>query len=219
MIKLNKHYVEEIKSLNITNVYNIISGSNLVYLNDFSRGKLYENLTQIDFNLLFPSLLIALFEEKLIEPKFKEDISKLKWFMENRKELKTNFIDEYQKWKIFSNSLYSKIKSPYIIQYLNLFYSDLINNYNDKILYIDIDLIILNCSKSEFQTKVFIPELNDFSYDIKSIDYFYAEDLKKYIKQDEGEITSKGFKGAKMETIQAFIKSEMRRRKLEKLNI
>jgi hypothetical protein len=225
MVKLNKHYppryksVEKIKSLNTTNGYNNISSNNLKYIEDFSRGKLYEDLTQVEFNLLYPFLLIDLFEENLIEPKWKEDILRLKWFIENRKELKTNFTNEYQRWKTFSNSLYSKIKSPYVEQYLNLFYSDLINKYNDKILYIDVDVIILNYSKSEFQTKCFIPELNNFSYDIKYIDYFYAEDLQNYVKKEEGEITSRGFKGAKIQTIQALIKSEIRRRKLEKLNI
>jgi len=218
MTKLNKHYLEKIKSLNITNPYNHILDTNLLYLEDSSKGNLYQDLTQVEFNLLFPSLLIALFEEKLIEQKWKEDILRLKWFIQNRKELKINFTDEYQKWKIFSNSLYSKIKSPYVIQYLNLFYLDLINNH--KILYIDVDLIILNYCKSEFQTKCSIPELNNFNYHITPVNYFYAEDHKKYIKQYESkEILSCGYKDTKKEILQAYLKSEMRRRKLEKLNI
>lgn len=218
---LRPDYLERLKKLEGLSFNNfIIKDKRIHYINQNSLGNLYENLTQIDFITLYPNLLIGLFENGLIDEKWKDDIGRVKWFLNNRKELKRLKSDEYQKWKVHCNSLYMKIKSPYVVEYMNLFYSDLLDKYGDKIIYIDVDLLIVNFTKVEFQTKYQIEELNDFNYDTTFINYFYAEELKKYVKQDEnGELSVSGFRDAKRYNIEALIKREIRRRKLDKLGI
>ena len=114
-----------------------------------------------------------------------------------------------------------KIKSPYVVEYLNIYYSDLLEKYGDRIIYIDVDLLILNIKKSDFQTKEITPELKDFNYDVTFVNYFYAEELKRYIEQEEsGTINVKGYRDEnKKQNLLNLIKTEIRRRKLDNLGI
>jgi len=222
-MKLRHDYIKRLKKLEGLSFNNwVIKDKRIHHIGDHSRGNLYEDVVQIDLNALFPSLLIGLFDAGLIDEKWKEDIERVKWFLKNKKDLKllSNVSGEYQKWKVHCNSLYMKIQSPYVVEYMNLFYSDLIDKYTDKIIYIDVDLIILNFKKVEFQTKELVEELSDFEYDTTFINYFYAEELKRYVKQDEhGEISVQGYTEQKKEKLQALIKTEIRRRKLDNLGI
>lgn len=219
---LRKDYIDRIKNLENLQFNNWLIKDKLIhYLGDFSRGNLYEDLTKIDFNALYPTILIGLFESGLIDENWKEDIERVEWFLKNRSELKLLSPNEYQQWKIHCNSLYMKIKSPYVVEYLNIYYSDLLEKYGDRIIYIDVDLLILNIKKSDFQTKEIIPELKDFNYDVTFVNYFYAEELKRYIEQEEsGTINVKGYRDeTKKENLLNLIKREVRRRKLDNLGI
>lgn len=219
---LRKDYIDRIKKLENLQFNNWIIKDKLIhYLGDFSRGNLYEDLTKIDFNALYPTILIGLFEAGLIDENWKEDIERVEWFLKNRSELKLLSPNEYQQWKIHCNSLYMKIKSPYVVEYLNIYYSDLLEKYGDRIIYIDVDLLILNIKKSDFQTKEITPELKDFNYDVTFVNYFYAEELKRYIEQEEsGTINVKGYRDEnKKQNLLNLIKTEIRRRKLDNLGI
>lgn len=219
---LRKDYIDRIKKLENLQFNNWLIKDKLIhYLGDFSRGNLYENVTKIDFNALYLTILIGLFEAGLIDENWKEDIERVEWFLKNRSELKLLSPNEYQQWKIHCNSLYMKIKSPYVVEYLNIYYSDLLEKYGDRIIYIDVDLLILNIKKSDFQTKEIIPELKDFNYDVTFVNYFYAEELKRYIEQEEsGTINVKGYRDeTKKENLLNLIKREIRRRKLDNLGI
>ncbi len=197
-----------------------IKDKRIHYTNPYFKERLVEDVTQIDFNALYPSIQIALFNSGMIEEKWREDIQRVEWFLKNRKEIKSLSSEEYTKWKTHCNSLYLKIKSPYVVEYMNMFYSDLIDKYGDRIIYVDVDLLILNFNKSEIKKLDLISEIKDFEYDTTFINYFYIEDLKRYIKQDEfGEITTKGFKEPKRQKLESVIKTEIRKRKLEKLGI
>lgn len=221
-MKLISDYVEKLRKLDNPKFHNWTIKDKLIHhISDSSRGTLHENVTQINFNSLYANLQVGLFEVGLIDEKWKDDIDRVKWFLKNRKELKSLPSGEYEKWKIHCNSLYMKIKSPYVTEYMHLFYSDLIDKYDDRVIHIDVDDVILNIKKTEFQAKESVPELNDFSYDVRFINYFYAEELKKYIKQDEfGEIESSGFLDYKKKSdLEALIKIEIRRRRLERLGI
>lgn len=219
---LRKDYIDRIKKLENIQFNNWLIKDKLIhYLGDFSRGNLYENVTKIDFNALYLTILIGLFEAGLIDENWKEDIERVEWFLKNRSELKLLSPNEYQQWKIHCNSLYMKIKSPYVVEYLNIYYSDLLEKYGDRIIYIDVDLLMLNIKKSDFQTKEIIPELKDFNYDVTFVNYFYAEELKRYIEQEEsGTINVKGYRDeTKKENLLNLIKREIRRRKLDNLGI
>ena len=214
---LRKDYIDRIKKLENLQFNNWDIKDKLIhYLGDFSRGNLYEDLIKVDFNALYPTILIGLFEAGLIDEKWKQDIERVEWFLKNRSELKL-----LSQWKIHCNSLYMKIKSPYVVEYLNIYYSDLLEKYGDRIIYIDVDLLILNIKKSDFQTKEIIPELKDFNNDVTFVNYFYAEELKRYIEQEEsGAINVKGYRDeTKKENLLNLIKTEIRRRKLDNLGI
>ena len=214
---LRKDYIDRIKKLENLQFNNWDIKDKLIhYLGDFSRGNLYEDLIKVDFNALYPTILIGLFEAGLIDEKWKQDIERVEWFLKNRSELKL-----LSQWKIHCNSLYMKIKSPYVVEYLNIYYSDLLEKYGDRIIYIDVDLLMLNIKKSDFQTKEIIPELKDFNYDVTFVNYFYAEELKRYIEQEEsGVINVKGYRDEnKKQNLLNLIKTEIRRRKLDNLGI
>ena len=221
-MKLRSDYIDRIKKLEDLKFNNfLIKDKNIHHISNHARGSLYENITRIDFNALYPNILIGLFNEGLLNKKWENDINRVKWFLENRADLKLLNPDEYGKWKIHCNSLYIKIKSPYVVEYMNVFYSELIEKYGELIIYIDVDRIYLKLKKEEFQSKTHIEELNDFNYNIEFINYFYAEELKKYIEQEEsGVVNVEGYRDeTKKQYLLNLIKREIRRRKLENLGI
>jgi hypothetical protein len=132
-MKLNESYVERLKELDNPKFQSFIADKKICYLPDNNRGMLYENITRINFNSFYTNIQIELFNEGLIGKEWKEDIERVQWFLKNRKELKLLPSSEYEKWKIFSNSLYMKIKSPYVVEYVDMFYTDLIEKYGDLI--------------------------------------------------------------------------------------
>lgn len=220
-MKLNESYVKRLKELDNPKFQSFITDKKICYLPDNNRGRLYENITRIDFNSLYANIQIGLFNEGLIGKEWTDDIDRVKWFLKNRKELKLLPSGEYEKWKIHCNSLYDKIKSPYVVEYVDMFYTDLIQKCGDLIIYNDVDVLYLKIDKVSFQSKEWITELKDFKYDVEFINYLYLEDRKKYIEQEEsGQINTKGFRDEnKKQNLLNLIKREIRRRKLENLGI
>lgn len=225
-MKVRKEYIDKLRQLNegdlVFDNFKIIQ-KNILFINPCYKEVLLEDVTRIDFTSLYPNLLISLFDEGLIDEKWKEDIDRVRWFLKNRKDLKRLSLTgstEYEKWKIHCNSLYSKIKSTQVTSYLDIFYGDLIKKYSGKIIYIDADLLILNFNKVEFQTKNHIQEIYDFDFDTSFINYFYIENKKKYFIQDEfGEISVKGFNNPRKYQLELFIKSLIREKKLQNIGI
>jgi DNA polymerase elongation subunit (family B) len=220
-MKLNESYVKRLKELDNPKFQSFVVDKKICYLPDNNRGRLYENITRVDFNSLYPNIQIGLFNEGLIDKEWKEDIERVQWFLKNRKELKLLQSGEYEKWKIHCNSLYMKIKSPYVVEYVDMFYTDLIQKYGDLIIYNDVDDLYLKIDKVSFESKEWITELKDFKYDVEFINYLYLEDRKKYIEQEEsGQINTKGFRDENVkQNLLNIIKREVRRRKLENLGI
>jgi hypothetical protein len=216
-MKLNKSYVKLLKDLD----NHKFEYFDKCYLPDNNRDKLYENITRIDFNSLYANIQIGLFDEGLIGKEWKDDIDRVKWFLKNRKELKSLKPDEYQKSKVHCNSLYMKTKSPYVIKYVDMFYKDLIQKYANLVIYSNVDVLYLNIDKISFQTKECVVELKDFSYDIQFIKYLYIDDKRKYIEQEEsGNINTEGLSDEnKKQNLLNIFKREVRKIKLEKLGI
>jgi hypothetical protein len=214
-MKLNKGYIERLKKLeNLKFNSFLIKDKMIHHISDNARGNLYENITRVDFIGLYTNILIGLFDEGLLEESWKEDIDRVRWFLKNRNDIKSLSPNEYHQWKVHCNSLYSKIKSPYVVEYMSMFYSDLIEKYEGLIVYIDVDRFYINSDKE-------IEELKIFNHSIEKVNYFYAEELKKYIEQDKyGEIRVSGFRDkTKKEYLVNLIKQEVRRRKLNNLGI
>jgi len=220
-MKLNESYVKRLKELDNPKFQSFVVDKKICYLPDNNRGRLYENITRVDFNSFYTNIQIGLFNEGLIDKEWKEDIERVQWFLKNRKELKLLQSGEYEKWKIHCNSLYMKIKSPYVVEYVDMFYTDLIQKYGDLIIYNDVDSLYLKIDKVSFESKEWITELKDFKYDVEFINYLYLEDRKKYIEQEEsGQINTKGFRDENVkQNLLNIIKREIRRRKLENLGI
>ena len=86
-MKLNESYVNCLKELDNPKFQSFIVDKKICYLPDNNRGKLYENITRIDFNFLYANIQIGLFNEGLIGKEWKDDIDRVKWFLKNRKEL------------------------------------------------------------------------------------------------------------------------------------
>jgi hypothetical protein len=216
-MKLNKSYVKLLKDLD----NHKFEYFDKCYLPDNNRDKLYENITRIDFNSLYANIQIGLFDEGLIGKEWKDDIDRVKWFLKNRKELKSLQPDKYQKSKVHCNSLYMKTKSPYVIKYVDMLYKDLIQKYDNLVIYSNIDVLYLNIDKISFQTKECASELKDFSYDIQLIKYLYIDDKRKYIEQEEsGNINTEGLRDEnKKQNLLNIFKREVRKIKLEKLGI
>jgi hypothetical protein len=57
--------------------------------------------------------------------------------------------------------------------------------------------------------------LKNFNYDVTFVNYFYTEELKRYIEQEEsGQINTKGFRDENVkQNLLNIIKREIRRRK------
>jgi hypothetical protein len=220
-MKLNQDYVKRLKELDNPKFQSFILDKKICYLPDNNIGILYENITRIDLKSLYVYIQIGLFNEGLIGKEWEDDIDRVKWFLKNRKELKSLPTSEYQRWKVHCNSLYMKIKSPYVVEYVDMFYIDLIQKYGDLVIYNDVDSLYLKIDKISFQTKEWINELKDFIYDVQFINYLYIEDRKKYIEQEEsGNINIRGFRDEnKKENLLNIIKREIRRRKLDNLGI
>ena len=191
---------------------------NIHYLNPNCKNILLEDLIRIDFNNLYPSIILGLYNEGLIDTNFDSDMKKLKSFLENIEELKKKSQPPYPEdplsyklGRIHSNELYGKIKSPLVVEYLLFIYSDIIKECSEDIVYIDVDMII--CKKDIDISK--IPAKSEVS----KIEYFYIENLKKYITFANGQLETRGHSKFTNEDLLQLIKREIRNRRLNKLGI
>lgn len=199
---------------------------NIFYLNEDYREILLEDLIRIDFNNLYPNIIVGLYNEGLIDTKWESDIKQLKSFLENIDELKrmtkefigkpyddfqNSILSSYKSGRVHANGLYAKIKSPLVVEYLHLIYTDLIEKYKDDIVYIDVDMII--CKKDIDISK--IPAKSEIS----KVEYFYIESIKKYILFYNGQLETKGHSNFTNKDLLQLIKSEIRTRRLNKIGI
>jgi len=199
---------------------------NILYLNEDCKDILLEDLIRIDFNNLYPNIILGLYNEGLIDTKWKSDMEQLKSFLENVDELKRkakefigkpyddlqdSILKSYKTGRIHANGLYAKIKSPLVAEYLHLVYTDIIEKYKDDIVYIDVDMII--CKKDIDISN--IPAKSEMS----KVDYFYIENLKKYIIFANGQLETKGHSKFTKGDLLQLVKSEIRQRRLNKIGI
>jgi hypothetical protein len=187
---------------------------NILYVNDEYKKILLDDLIKVDINSLYPNILIGLFNVGLIDKKWEKDINKTEWFLKNRSKLKLGNNSDYLKYKIHTNSLYNKIGTPLVVEYLHLFYSDLIEKYKNDIIYIDVDLIILKDGVNIDRDL----NLMNFNFSKSKVDNFYFTGKKRYVIYSEGLLEHRGFTINKKDLLQD-IKSEIRNKRLNKILI
>jgi len=163
--------------------------NNNCWLDDYFTNKLYRNLTLIDFNSLYSALIVQLYNKGLMPDSDEDYIKKIKFFLENKDEIKKNDPKEYYDLKVFTNSYWGNILSRYnpknahyVTDYLNAFYKELINNNPDNIVYADVDSIFIQNMNQDIIDRV--NELG-ISYDSNTIDYFYIISKKRLCYTDE----------------------------------
>jgi hypothetical protein len=224
-MKLLKQYIDKLPKDLKFDTFEFIK-KNILYLNEDCKNVLIEDLIRIDFNNLYPNIILGLYNEGLIDTKWESDIKQLKSFLENVDELKRttkeligkpyddlqdSILSSYKSGRIHANGLYGKIKSPLVVEYLHLIYTDIIEKYKDDIVYIDVDMII--CKKDIDISN--IPAKSEMS----KLEYFYIENKNRYILFYNGQLETKGHsKFTNMDLLQ-LVKSEIRTRRLNKIGI
>lgn len=221
-MKLIKEYIDKLpKDLEFNPL------NNIHYLNQDCKDVLLEDLIRIDFNNLYPNIIVGLYNEGLIDTKWESHIIQLKLFLENVDELKRktkefigkpyddlqdSILESYKAGRIHANALYGKIKSPLVVEYLHLVYTDLVEKYRDDIVYIDVDMII--CKRD-----IDITKIPSNRYELSKLEYFYIENLSRYILFYNGQLETKGHSNFTKSDLVKLVKSEIRQRRLNKLGI
>lgn len=217
-MRLLKEYIDKLPKGLEFDPFNFVS-KNIHYLNQDCKDILLEDLIRIDFNNLYPNIILGLHNEGLIDSEWESDIKQLKLFLENINELKKKSLStdsedsmRYKLGRTHANTLYGKIKSPLVVEYLHLVYTDLIEKYGDDIVYIDVDIII--CKKD-----IDITTIPSNRYEMSRIEYFYIENLKRYILFYNGQLETKGHSKFNEKDLLQLVKSEIRQRRLNKLGV
>ncbi|MFW5848119.1 MAG: hypothetical protein ACOCVF_04320 [bacterium] len=175
--------------------------SSKIYLKE--KGNLVENGYKLEFNLLYPFIIIKLWENSDINFNINEFGVLYSFLVNNYKNVKKLNIskDIIILWKTLINYTFSILINPvsqfircdyisFVTSYMNNFYDDLIKRYNGIILCVDTDTIYL-----DFMTKEFIEDIKkiDIPFDISNLDFFLM-DKKKIIEFNNGNIKSIGLK-------------------------
>lgn len=225
-MKLLKKYIDQLPEDLKFDTFEFIK-KNIIYLNEDCKDILLEDLVRIDFYNLYPNIILGLYNEGLIDTKWESDIKQLKSFLENVYELKrktkefigkpyndlqNSTLGSYKAGRIHANGLYDKIKSPLVVEYLHLIYTDIIEKYADDIVYIDVDMII--CKKD-----IDISTIPSNRYEMSKVEYFYIENKKRYILFYNGQLETKGRSKFNKEDLLQLVKSEIRTRRLNKIGI
>lgn len=216
-MKLLKQYISQLpKETNHSDWKFSVVGKNILWLNPNCKDILLEDLVRIDFNNLYPNIIVGLYNEGLIDKEWESDINQLKLFLENIEKWKKMSTDVdhlvYKTGRTHANLLYGKIKSSLIDEYLHLVYTDLIEKYRNDIVYIDVDMII--CKRD-----IDITTIPSIRYEVSKLEYFYIESLKKYIIFANGQLETKGHSKFTNKDLLQLVKSEIRQRRLNKIGI
>jgi len=158
---------------------NIKDISGFTWINEDFRNKIFLNCKKLEWNSLRPNIILQLYEEKIITLDDCE-ARDLKYFLENKSELKKTDPDMYNAFKIRSNILgifnRGDMFGSLITQYTKLYYTELIQN-NPNIFYIDVDVIYYTGEIDYF-------DLLDLGvdYNISDVDSFIFSAKKRYIE-------------------------------------
>jgi hypothetical protein len=185
-----------------------------IWINSDHKDVIIENILVTDFTLMYPSIMYMIHDENIYSV---DDIDKIKFFIENKENLKLLSHSEYLKYKIEVNHIYGgltfsgNITSHLISKYLNLFYNELLENNPHNIVYIDTDRIISINSLNMLDCPL--------TYSTDTLTLGIIKEKKKYIVHDGNELKIKGYPTRKHEEVKREVQSRIRQLQLEKLGI
>jgi hypothetical protein len=168
------------------------TNSGFVWINELEKNKIILNCKKLEWDSLYPNVIIQLSNENLIEL---EDSKKrnLKYFLENKAILKIIDHDMYNVLKYQVNRLYSELlinNSSYtslITTYIKMYYTEILQN-NPNIFYVDVEQVYYTDEIDYF-------DLLDLGieYKITDINAFFFSAKKRYIEISDGVTIHKGF--------------------------
>jgi hypothetical protein len=161
--------------------------SGFIWINEDFRNKIFLNCKKLEWVSLYPNIILQLYKEGCLPILQDFEARNLKYFLENKSELKKTDPDMYNLFKIKSNMLFGDLykrehrHNSLIIQYIKLYYNELLQN-NPNIFYVDVDVVYYTGEIDYF-------DLLDLGveYNICDVDSFIFSAKKRYI-----EITNSG---------------------------
>jgi hypothetical protein len=164
-----------------------------VYLNDSYKEKICTNVKMLEFNSMYPTLLIRLIDNDIIKLKNKKNYTVFKFLFTNRIKFKQN-IESYYIVKYFINFYYGVIShDSYICEnfenfeiYKHLLYINIKNKLKNDLIYLDTDEFFYIDNNYTFEFGI--------PYEIKSVNSFIPFQKKKYIYYESNQIYFRGFK-------------------------
>jgi hypothetical protein len=105
----------------------------------------------IDIKQFYPTIILNAIDNDLITenniPKninLKDTKENLRWFLENKSLIKSGSETLYTHWLSRVNTLYPKLKTTIPPIYSKLIYNDILSLYESDIIYINVDMIVVN---------------------------------------------------------------------------
>ena len=105
----------------------------------------------IDIKQFYPTIILNAIDNELITenniPKninLKDTKENLRWFLENKSLIKSESETLYTHWLSRVNTLYRKLNTTIPPIYSKLIYNDILSLYESNIIYINVDMIVVN---------------------------------------------------------------------------
>ncbi len=118
------------------------------YLNPHYKNKTIEHTYLIDIKQLYPTIILNAIENDMITTipnkiNLDDTQKNLRWFLENKKLIKSQSDTLYKSWLYRVNTLYPKLKTKIPPIYTKLLYNDILHYYKNDIISINVDIIML----------------------------------------------------------------------------
>ena len=232
-MKLAQHHKD--KLLEISNKVKSANTSRFlggfVWIDESFKGQLFEEVDVFEFINLYPNIICLLYDEGFKLEGELENINKIKYYLQNRNQLRIDDNQKYIEYRTFVNGYYGYLAKPYnpvnsyphhapkiegiiictlVCEYMYMIYDELLEN-NSNILYIDTDSIF----------HVGNMKLPDISLPFEKsgrIDIIF-EGKKKYVLYDGNRIYTKGYKSKTRSDIESEMIINVRNKKLNKIGI
>ena len=203
----------------------LISGTffGILEVNSEFKCKIVEDLCSLNFNSLYAHLLIKFYDAGIFERNgINIDISiidEVRRYFFIRNNMNSFTKEEYRGIKIWINTIYNndlREYTPMIFelykQYMRQFWDDFIEENKFGWLYIDTDCAFVSggLKSLDLVRSIGIP------FDLLHHDFFYLEDMKKYVLSDSGNIKVNGHR-FKPEEVIGIMKSKLRNKKIDLL--